>query len=42
MWEVIRGRTSIGIIETNFAFASAYWSERSRVTGLNFHLVKKG
>jgi hypothetical protein len=42
MWQVYRNNKPIGIIETNFAFASKYWAKRSSATGAKFHLVAKG
>jgi hypothetical protein len=38
-WLVYRNGRHIGIVETNYAFASRYWAERARRTGARFTLV---
>lgn len=40
MWSVYCGKKFIGIKESNYEFAFKYWSERSRITGKKFKLVK--
>ena len=39
-WRVYRNGRYIGITESNYAWASRYWSERARVTGASFTLRK--
>lgn len=38
-WEVYRNNKPLGIVETDFAWASRYWSGRERLTGDRFRLV---
>jgi len=40
MWIVHRNGRPLGIIESNFAFASRYWAERARRTGARFTLAR--
>ena len=45
MWKVMCGKKFIGIIETNFEYASKYWQDYSRdwrrnPEGRQFHLEK--
>jgi hypothetical protein len=40
-WQVYRNDVPIGIIETNFTFATKYWAKRGFQTGAKFHLVGK-
>ncbi len=37
-WEVYRRGKSLGIIETDWAFANDYWSKRARLTGEQIRL----
>jgi hypothetical protein len=41
MWEVWMKGKWIGIVETNYPVAVAYWKERTRVVGVKFELREK-
>lgn len=38
-WKVTRNGKDLGIIESNYPYASQYWEERSRQMGKYFKLV---
>ena len=40
-WEVWMKGKWIGIVETNYPYAVAYWKERTRVVGVKFELREK-
>lgn len=41
MWDVMVNGQRLGITETNYAYASQYWAQRSRVTGKRYQLVER-
>lgn len=38
-WRVHKNGKPLGIVESNFPWASQYWAERSRISGNIYRLV---